>query len=55
LGKQSLQNYSPLDTQQALAKLDSLRELLISYAGLTLQEPEMFPQLEGCASLLLNF
>lgn len=25
-------------------KLEKLRELLISYAGLTLQEPEMFPQ-----------
>lgn len=40
-------NYPPPDTQQAIIKLDKLRELLISYAGLTLQEPEMFPQPQG--------
>jgi ubiquitin conjugation factor E4 B len=39
--------YTPIDTQNALAKLDKLRELVISYAGLTLQEPEMFPQPPG--------
>ncbi|KII86779.1 hypothetical protein PLICRDRAFT_43444 [Plicaturopsis crispa FD-325 SS-3] len=36
--------YPPVETQNALAILDKLRELVISYAGLTLQEPEMFPQ-----------
>ncbi|KDQ62323.1 hypothetical protein JAAARDRAFT_149126 [Jaapia argillacea MUCL 33604] len=36
--------YPPLETQQAIASLEKLRELVISYAGLTLQEPEMFPQ-----------
>ncbi|KXN88270.1 Ubiquitin conjugation factor E4 [Leucoagaricus sp. SymC.cos] len=40
-------NYSVLDSQQAIAKLEKLRELLISYAGLTIQEPEMFPQPQG--------
>ncbi|GLB38346.1 putative ubiquitin elongating factor core [Lyophyllum shimeji] len=39
--------YSPPDTQAAVARLEKLRELIISYAGLTLQEPEMFPQPEG--------
>ncbi|KAG5651652.1 hypothetical protein H0H81_007932 [Sphagnurus paluster] len=39
--------YTPVDTQNALTRLEKLRELLISYAGLTLQEPEMFPQPEG--------
>ncbi|EKM79473.1 hypothetical protein AGABI1DRAFT_74542 [Agaricus bisporus var. burnettii JB137-S8] len=39
--------YSPPETQQALGKLEKLRELLISYAGLTIQEPDMFPQPEG--------
>jgi hypothetical protein len=33
-----------VETQQATALLDKLRDLIISYAGLTLQEPEMFPQ-----------
>ncbi|KIJ62650.1 hypothetical protein HYDPIDRAFT_41789 [Hydnomerulius pinastri MD-312] len=32
------------ETQQASAVLDKIRDLLISYAGLSLQEPEMFPQ-----------
>ncbi|KAF5382739.1 hypothetical protein D9615_002873 [Tricholomella constricta] len=40
-------NHSPSETQAALAKLERLRELIISYAGLTLQEPEMFPQPSG--------
>ncbi|KAF9454682.1 hypothetical protein P691DRAFT_804031 [Macrolepiota fuliginosa MF-IS2] len=40
-------NYSPPDAQKALEKLERLRQLLISYAGLTLQEPEMFPQPPG--------
>ncbi|KAF5338878.1 hypothetical protein D9611_008795 [Ephemerocybe angulata] len=40
-------NHTPIDTQNALTKLEKLRELLISYAGLILQEPEMFPQPQG--------
>lgn len=43
------QGYSPLDTQNALVRLEKIRELIISYAGLTLQEPEMFPQPAGYA------
>ncbi|PCH40023.1 hypothetical protein WOLCODRAFT_88418 [Wolfiporia cocos MD-104 SS10] len=39
--------YPPLERQQALAVLDKLRDLIVSYAGLTLQEPEMFPQPTG--------
>lgn len=38
------QKHPPLETQQAVAVLDKLRDLLISYAGLTIQEPRMFPQ-----------
>ena len=34
----------PLEQQQALDVLEKLRDLIISYTGLTLQEPEMFPQ-----------
>jgi ubiquitin conjugation factor E4 B len=34
----------PMETQQANAVLDKLRDLIISYAGLTLQDPQMFPQ-----------
>ncbi|EPQ54429.1 hypothetical protein GLOTRDRAFT_139020 [Gloeophyllum trabeum ATCC 11539] len=40
-------NYPPSEVQQALGVLDKLRDLVISYAGLTLQEPEMFPQPSG--------
>ncbi|KAL1722762.1 ubiquitin elongating factor core-domain-containing protein [Schizophyllum commune] len=36
--------YPPTDTQKAVEKLDKIKDLVISYAGLTLQEPEMFPQ-----------
>jgi ubiquitin conjugation factor E4 B len=36
-----------VETQQALGVLEKLRDLIISYAGLTLQEPEMFPQPVG--------
>ncbi len=41
---QSEQGYFPEDTQNAAGKLEKVRDLIISYAGLTLQEPEMFPQ-----------
>ncbi|KZT25406.1 hypothetical protein NEOLEDRAFT_1133784 [Neolentinus lepideus HHB14362 ss-1] len=40
-------NYPPSETHRALTVLDKVRDLLISYAGLTLQEPEMFPQPPG--------
>ncbi|KAF7298968.1 U-box domain-containing protein [Mycena indigotica] len=39
--------YAPLDLQNALRRLDKIHELIISYTGLTLQEPEMFPQPSG--------
>ncbi|KAG6897645.1 hypothetical protein C0992_012624 [Termitomyces sp. T32_za158] len=35
--------YSATDTQAALARLEKIRELIISYTGLTLQEPEIRP------------
>lgn len=38
------QSYVPLEQQQAVDVLDKLRDLVVSYTGLTLQEPEMFPQ-----------
>ncbi|KAF8158117.1 ubiquitin elongating factor core-domain-containing protein [Crassisporium funariophilum] len=41
--------YTPVDTQNALDRLEKIRELVISYTGLTLQEPEMFPQPSGRA------
>ncbi|GJE98441.1 Ubiquitin conjugation factor E4 [Phanerochaete sordida] len=40
-------NYSPPDTMRGVEVLDKIRDLVISYAGLTLQEPEMFPQPSG--------
>ncbi|KAJ6585038.1 ubiquitin elongating factor core-domain-containing protein [Mycena capillaripes] len=40
-------SYSPVDVQNALNRLEKVRELIISYTGLTLQEPEMFPQPSG--------
>lgn len=43
----SMQGYSPVETQQALSTLENLRDLIISYAGLTMQEPDMFPQPSG--------
>ncbi|KAJ7863060.1 ubiquitin elongating factor core-domain-containing protein [Mycena olivaceomarginata] len=39
--------YSPVDVQNALTRLEKVRELIVSYTGLTLQEPEMFPQPSG--------
>ncbi|CAE6512214.1 unnamed protein product [Rhizoctonia solani] len=35
------------DLQRATEVLDKLRELVVSYAGLTLQDPDMFPQPKG--------
>jgi ubiquitin conjugation factor E4 B len=43
----TVQKFPPPETQLALGKLEKLRELMISYAGLTIQEPDMFPQPEG--------
>ncbi|KAI0661957.1 ubiquitin conjugation factor E4 [Cubamyces menziesii] len=37
----------PVDQQRAMQLLDKLRDLVVSYTGLTLQEPEMFPQPSG--------
>ncbi|KAG1833993.1 ubiquitin elongating factor core-domain-containing protein [Suillus subalutaceus] len=43
--KSTLLKKNPVsETQQATALLDKLRDLVISYTGLNLQEPEMFPQ-----------
>lgn len=39
-----------IELQQASVILEKIRDLLISYAGLTLQDPEMFPQPSGCVS-----
>ncbi|KIJ54955.1 hypothetical protein M422DRAFT_153298 [Sphaerobolus stellatus SS14] len=36
--------YPQAELIPALARIDKLRELIISYTGLTLQEPDMFPQ-----------
>ncbi|KAF9533152.1 ubiquitin elongating factor core-domain-containing protein [Crepidotus variabilis] len=41
--------YTPLDTQNALERIEKIRHLVISYAGYILQEPEMFPQPNGRA------
>ncbi|CAK5270237.1 unnamed protein product [Mycena citricolor] len=41
--------HPPVDVQNALTRLEKLRELVISYTGLTLQEPQMFPQPSGKA------
>ncbi|KZT09134.1 uncharacterized protein LAESUDRAFT_801836 [Laetiporus sulphureus 93-53] len=39
--------YPPMEVQRANEVLEKLRDLIISYAGLSLQEPEMFPQPTG--------
>ncbi|OBZ71580.1 Ubiquitin conjugation factor E4 [Grifola frondosa] len=50
--------YPPVEVQKATDILDKIRDLVISYTGLTLQEPEMFPQPKGTgasgARALLN-
>ncbi|KAK7677760.1 hypothetical protein QCA50_019312 [Cerrena zonata] len=40
-------NYLPVQVEKATAKLDKVRDLIISYAGFTLQDPGMFPQPPG--------
>ncbi|KAI0823925.1 ubiquitin conjugation factor E4 [Trametes gibbosa] len=40
-------NYVPLEQQRAMDVLDKLRDLVVSYTGLTLQDPAMFPQPSG--------
>jgi ubiquitin conjugation factor E4 B len=40
-------NYPPHQREEAQAVLEKLRDLVVSYAGLSLQEPEMFPQPSG--------
>lgn len=47
------QVYTPVETQAALDILEKLRNLIISYAGLILQEPDMFPQPVGYAIVFL--
>ncbi|EJD50679.1 hypothetical protein AURDEDRAFT_112253 [Auricularia subglabra TFB-10046 SS5] len=37
-------NYTREDVAKAMPAIDKLRELIISYVGLTLQSPDMFPQ-----------
>ncbi|KAI0346029.1 hypothetical protein BDW22DRAFT_1353692 [Trametopsis cervina] len=39
--------YPPLEKEHAVSVLEKTRDLIISYTGLTLQEPEMFPQPTG--------
>jgi ubiquitin conjugation factor E4 B len=39
--------YTPVQTQQAMGVLEKIRNLIISYAGLNLQDPDMFPQPSG--------
>lgn len=46
--------YPPLETQRAGEVLDKLRDLAISYAGLTLQDPDMFPQPARCVPFSLR-
>ncbi|KAH9947558.1 ubiquitin elongating factor core-domain-containing protein [Amylocystis lapponica] len=36
--------YPPVEMEQAINVLEKVRDLVISYAGLDLQDPEMFPQ-----------
>ncbi|KAH8114701.1 ubiquitin elongating factor core-domain-containing protein [Phellopilus nigrolimitatus] len=43
----SKKNYATQDVQQAIQVLDKLRDLIISYAGLDLQDPEMFAQTQN--------
>ena len=43
-----------METQQALSVLEKVRDLIISYAGLSLQEPEMFPQPLGLVFTMTN-
>lgn len=38
------QGLPPPETQQAVSILDKLREVVIKYTGLSLQEPKRFPQ-----------
>ena len=40
----SAQRLPPAETQQAVNLLDKLRDIVISYTGLALQQPKKFPQ-----------
>ncbi|RUS13574.1 LOW QUALITY PROTEIN: hypothetical protein BC937DRAFT_95103 [Endogone sp. FLAS-F59071] len=48
---------SPVVFQQRIGVLDKAKELLVSYAGLVLQMPDMFPQVElyvsRCGDLIM--
>lgn len=48
------QKYARQDVNNALPKLEELRMLLMSYIGLTMQDPEMFPQPRGYISFLFK-
>lgn len=50
-----VQGFPPAETRQAVNLLDKLQDLVISYTGLTLQEPEMFPQPSKCVPLCYPF
>ncbi|PPQ91665.1 hypothetical protein CVT25_012878 [Psilocybe cyanescens] len=39
--------YAPADSLKALDQLEKIRQLVISYSGYILQEPDMFPQPSG--------
>ncbi|KAF8903108.1 ubiquitin elongating factor core-domain-containing protein [Gymnopilus junonius] len=39
--------YAPADSLQALDQLEKIKQLVISYSGYILQDPEMFPQPSG--------
>jgi hypothetical protein len=45
--------YPPLEKERAVAILEKVRDLVVSYTGLTLQEPEMFPQPTGYAHCVI--
>lgn len=44
LGLNLAQGLPPAETQPAVDLLDKLRELVVRYTGLALQEPKKFPQ-----------
>lgn len=48
IGRKDLED---AEKDRRLQKLEGLRDLLISYAGLNMQEPTMFPQPQGCFHL----
>ena len=47
VSRRDSQGYKPDDVALATPIIDKLRELIISYVGLILQTPDMFPQPDG--------